>query len=370
MRYTSSLAPVGDERGMVMVIIAIALTMILGFTGLAVDSIRVHNANESLQAAIDSAALAAAIGQRDGGPSQARVMAAQYAAKNTANGYPVSLANEDLELGNWDPKTHTFTPVPASEEASASAIRVIGRLSSARGNPVSLPFMSVLGRNNADVITSATATFGGGLLDMVVLQDVTGSFKNELNQALIADHLLLDCLNERADPDSLFGIDVFTGVATEITPMRQIATDYNQLNMKLNTIQPCGQPLMPKCSGTNQAAGLRAAVDTLKATPPSGARAHRAIVMVSDGEPSCSKKSGSCTSNSQIIADANRVADEAAALDISIFSIYYSGNGAAGSAFLEGLVRGDGFFIAEPQAAALSNALREVCFSMPARLVD
>src|SRR5216684_3457201 len=84
----------GDERGASFVVTAIALTVLMGFSGLAVDVVMWEVAKRDMQGVVDQAALAAATAFRNAGETTALgdSPTAQNAAYATAiqSGYPAS----------------------------------------------------------------------------------------------------------------------------------------------------------------------------------------------------------------------------------------------------------------------------------------
>ncbi len=91
-----------EHRGSVIVIVAVSMVALLGFTALSVDVGIVYNARNQLQAAVDSAALAGASGLlvSDAGAT-ARIRANQFAGMNRCINQPVvpDLVNIDVGAG-------------------------------------------------------------------------------------------------------------------------------------------------------------------------------------------------------------------------------------------------------------------------------
>src|SRR5260370_27918224 len=91
-----------DERGVSGLVTAIALTALMGFTGLAIDVVMWEVSQRSMQGAADQAALAAATAYRNNGETAALGASptAQNAAYATASqsGQPVGSATDSVSL--------------------------------------------------------------------------------------------------------------------------------------------------------------------------------------------------------------------------------------------------------------------------------
>lgn len=150
-----------NRRGSAIVYLAVALPVLCGILSLCVDYGLVQLTKTELQTAADAAARYAATGLDGGGPAVVRARAAAAAAQNKA-----TLRSGDLqsamrvEFGVWDASTRTFTPVPASEEASASALRVWMEFKQATNSSLTLSFARMIGKSNTDVVRSTVVTRG------------------------------------------------------------------------------------------------------------------------------------------------------------------------------------------------------------------
>ncbi|MCI0478990.1 pilus assembly protein TadG-related protein, partial [Candidatus Uhrbacteria bacterium] len=253
---------------MVLVFVAIALLMLVGFMALAIDVGFVFTAKADLQAAVDAAALAGASGLIFS-PDEARARAIDYAAKNPVYGNQVQLDLADIELGAWNSSTRTFTDLSDDDELVANSIRVTGNLTEARGNPLTLFFARAVGADTADVRAQSVAVAGSEVAwDVVILQDVTDSFKQEIDTAVEADRGLLGCIADNAGEHSRVGFAIHTGWGQAITPLWSIEDGYSDLVLILDNVDSCNNPGMPPCSGTDPAAGLQTALDIFSSSGP------------------------------------------------------------------------------------------------------
>ncbi len=115
-----------DNKGVSLILFAIALIVICGFAALAIDIGHLYHVKDQLQVAADAAALAGA-GELTGGSdatktANAKLAAARLAKKNTADQLPVILTTStDVEVGNWD---NTKTPNFKAGRTPLNAVRV------------------------------------------------------------------------------------------------------------------------------------------------------------------------------------------------------------------------------------------------------
>ena len=151
------------RRAGVIVQVAVMSTVIMGFGALSVDVGLLYTTKAELQAAADSAALAAAAqlaGEGEQDPEEmARQTASEYAARNKVLGeYLIVDMNDDVEVGKayLNPATEKFEFQPSAY--NHDAVRVTTRMSSDSANgPVPLMFANVLGVSESDLSARAAA---------------------------------------------------------------------------------------------------------------------------------------------------------------------------------------------------------------------
>jgi len=335
---------------------AVSAVVLLSFVALAVDVGHMYGIQSELQNAADVSALAgaSAIG---GGAVAVRARVLEYVAKHDGMATP-DTQEADIVLGHWDKNARYFTPAADTDVDSPDAVRVTTQMSQARGNPASLFFARAMGIQTADISASATATFGTiQPWNIAITQDITGSFRNELDEAKLADQALLDCIKEHTGDDTQVGLVAFTGYGKVITPMMNVNDAYVELSDSITGLNKCGASGMPPCSGTNIGAGIDAAIGLLQNLdspyPP-------AIIVVSDGMPNSSLNGYS----DQDLADwAVNSADNADAMGISVFTLFYGGNDTSSGAkeFLAGLVRGRGTAHYTVEASEMATELQAIC---------
>ena len=359
-----------DCRGAVYIWTAFGIIGLVGFAGLAIDMSYFYVARNQLQTSADSAALAGAV--RMSNSAEMKAEAKKYAQMNLGGDDQI-LTDADIQRGTWDFDSKTFT----AGGANANAVRVTTRMSQANGNAAGTFFASVLGFQTVDISTSAVAAYStADEWDVLVVQDVTGSFAQEIGDARDANRVLLDCLQQRTSPDSLVGMVTFTGVAQDYTPFDTMEVGYDTLSTAIDQLDSCssGSPYIPSCSGTHVGAGMERALDLFtgvdEADPDRKEGAPRAMVILGDGAPNASGPNGHLT-DQDLIDHANAMADQAGDAGISIYTVFYDENNSdSGAAFFEGLVRGDGSALRTPNSAELPELFASLCAQLPLRLVQ
>ncbi len=166
------------RRAAVAVQVAVMSTLILGFGALAVDVGAIYTVQTELQAAADSAALAAAgalMGEGGLNPdTAARAAAANYAARNRVRNASPLLAASDVEFGRavLDPTTNRFTFEPSA--TAFDAVRVtVRRTADSPNGAVPLWFANIFGIRETELRARAAAV----LLprDIALVIDLSGS---------------------------------------------------------------------------------------------------------------------------------------------------------------------------------------------------
>ena len=358
------------EAGIALILVACCLMLLIGFAALAVDGSHIFKIRTHCQSTADSAALAAASMLPD--LAAARSAAIAYGAKNmdpSLHGRVIGA--DDVEFGTWDFDTRTFTV--ATHALETNAVRVTAHRSTANNNALKLSLGQALGFTSTDVTTKAVAAFLTlEPWDILLTQDVTLSFIEELDYAKQADQNLLDCMAAQSPAETMFGIVTFTGWGKQWAPLQPLAANHATLQLKINNIQACGHGGMPVCSGTDIAAGLERAVGMLNASPYASDH-KQAIVLVSDGRPEANLAGSHPTfTQSELETLATQWADTAWSNDIHIFVVYFDGTGSTTAKdFVKSLIRGEGIFLSTPDATELPELLSGICGKLiDLRLVD
>ena len=178
--YNQFISKIKDQRGATAVIIAIAITMLMGFVALAVDIGYVATTKNELQNVADSGALAATgyLGNIYTGMTSAQQTAYDCSSasppndctsiiaqaqgvvgsgKNKAGGIDISINSGDVVIGKWDGNALTFTP----RTNNPDAVQVTARRDGGANGPISTFFAKIFGFNTVDVKADAIADLSG-----------------------------------------------------------------------------------------------------------------------------------------------------------------------------------------------------------------
>ncbi|TWT44790.1 von Willebrand factor type A domain protein [Phycisphaerae bacterium RAS1] len=171
------------RRGGVVVQVAVMSTVIFGMGALAVDVGTLYTAKAEMQAAVDSAALAAAArlaGDGVNSPTElARTVADEFARMNRVAGHYTGLdMNSDVEFGQatYDAGTNRFGFSPSSENFNAVRIRM-RRTEGSEGGPLPMMFGNIFGVSQKDMWARATAVLIPR--DISVVIDLSGSMNDD-----------------------------------------------------------------------------------------------------------------------------------------------------------------------------------------------
>lgn len=144
-----------NNRGQILVLVALSLIVLLGFAALAIDVGYFYHTKNQLQGAADAAALAGALAL-DGSNNLAQTApgteAVKYATLNRASGSAVQLDPSDIILGSW--VANSFIP----SGTPVNAVKVIARKTT--NDPAGFPriFGKIFDTTKQDIKPEAVAT--------------------------------------------------------------------------------------------------------------------------------------------------------------------------------------------------------------------
>jgi len=388
-----------DQDGAIAAITAVSLVVILGMGGFAIDMSYAYSERNLLQVTADAAALSAAPELPN--KNKAREMALEYVEDNMpAATHGKVLVKEDVVLGHWDPVSETWSP----NVGPLNAVEVTTRRSSVNGNRLEFFLAPILGLGFLDMETSAVAYARAPTAwDVVLVQDVTGSFVDEIDEARVADQAMLDCVSNNF-VDARMGLTAFTGTSTVLAELLPVglpdhSSNYVAMEDAIFNLNAChgypnagfSVPEMPPCSGTHVGIGIESAIDQLDNYVPADGIVGQAIIIVADGraqdigynnydtqtlyfESKSIYYGDACGENCDkpdLELWAERAANEAEEKGYDIFVVFFDKNYDDGAAkFLEGLVRGAGQFRRTPTASELEELMFDLCTNfMELRLV-
>jgi len=206
------------RRGTVAVFVAVTLTVMTGFTALAIDIGYIYAARAQLQTVADAAALAGASALADASvllgsnspstmESQAAARAALYAELNDVFEQPIVLSDSDVSVGFASPENLQTNFVPGVYPYNA--VRVLARKDSDSPNgPLNLFFGQILGKGTADIQAQAIAYFDQHVEKFQIKQQ-SGPFAP---MSVRQEKWLLEIVNKGGDDE--FSYDPETGQIT------------------------------------------------------------------------------------------------------------------------------------------------------------
>lgn len=160
-----------SQHGAAAVVVALLLTVLVGFLGMVMNVGHSRMVRGQLQNACDAAALAAArsLDGSAAGVAAARAMAADYAGRHVTDASAAVEIdpNADVQVGNWDftqPRETAFTPLAGGTLAQLqimNAVRVTAGRESARGNALPVWLGAALNGSTMNVRAEAVAVGGG-----------------------------------------------------------------------------------------------------------------------------------------------------------------------------------------------------------------
>ena len=179
----------GDERGSVLPLVGLCMTVILGVAAIAIDLGQQSALRAQLAGTADAAALAAAAQLPD--ESKARKKALEYAEQNMPpEAHSHVLNEEDIVFGTWYSETKQFV----ADGPVANAVQVTVRRGGQNGNPAPTFFLHIFSYDHADlsalslagnVIFGNSADDGTGDLseeDQAKLEEMQAALKDELQR--------------------------------------------------------------------------------------------------------------------------------------------------------------------------------------------
>lgn len=357
-----------NRRGATTVMVLVAMTAICGLAALAIDLATVEVAKKQMQTAADAAALAGAGRMRAGAhPVAARLAAQTTAEANTILGDGATLnAGADVTIGDYDVQTDTVSSTWSEEELPVVEV-IVRRTEDSPDGALALSFSSLLGIGSVNVQARAVAAVGsmegfGGRppLEVVIVQDGSLSFVDEIPYAKQADSGLVDLVTDSAVDGDRVALVNFAGSGWRERDFGDLPDDQSSINSAIASGDYCSSSTQmqedpDRYSGTNTGDGLDEAVAIFSEQGTSAAE--QVIVLVSDGMP---------------YPEARRplaveAADRAAAVGIRIHTVTFDQEGGgqygiegADAEFNASLVRNGGYSFHTPDTQGLSPILNEI----------
>jgi len=220
------------ERGAIALLMALALTFIVGFAAFAFDVAYIRLARAEMKTAADAAAhTAMTVLRRSRDIGTARAAAITVAGRNTVLKQSVVLDNSDVTVGMWDYDTSTFSSaMPA--DTPYNAVQITARKSdpTATAGNIKTTLGRMLGITEAAVAQTSYGAYRPRSL--MFEMDTTGSFLQAscaFQAARDADIAFLDAMKGASNPKDRVGMDVFTGDAAPFTPLQLLQQNYSHI---------------------------------------------------------------------------------------------------------------------------------------------
>lgn len=145
------------RRGVALIYVFFVMAVVIAVSSMAVDYGRAHLVKQQLRAAADAAARAGASALLQD-PDRAVRTTKEYALRQNVDGSAVTLLDSDIEVGNWNSSTRTFTAVTGVARLDANAIRVVARRTADRGNAVPTMWARYTRKASFDVVAECVVT--------------------------------------------------------------------------------------------------------------------------------------------------------------------------------------------------------------------
>ena len=186
------------ERGVALLAFALAMTALFGVSAVAIDLGRIAMVANEVQNVADIAATAGAVNLLNGGTaSTARSDAQTVAAQNMVAGAAATIGTTDIQVGQYNPQTNTFT----NGATPPDAVRTTP------SKTVQNLFVGILGSSflNSTVTKTATAGFSGPGQAAVTLPLVIGDCDFGALKQCTLDPTCLPSLTQAPDPSNNSG---------------------------------------------------------------------------------------------------------------------------------------------------------------------
>lgn len=365
-----------SQRGNYSIFFGLVVTIMLGFGAYAIDLSYIELANMEAQALADSASHAAFVAYRvNNDTSQADRAAQLMIEQNRVVGHSASIA--ELQLGRWEDEHFTIS----ADGINAARVQV------ARTGDDALELMlaPILGMHRVDVTAESITV--GRTREIMIVQDITGSFVDDIAEAKVANLAFIDAMLENPYPGDKIGMSTFVGgvAPSPWTPLQPIEGMGASMRSQWETLNSCNcaldywdgdwcriyyggydeWPWMQDCFDhgyqTAPGPGIDQAIDELLAH--GDATSFQALILVSDGLPCC----GGLTADR--MAHGIEAADRAWEEGIHVWTVTFM-NGGGDFSYLASLVRGQGQAYLTPDPSALTAIMLEIQASIPVVLVE
>ncbi len=354
---------INRQRGATMAMVVLSLPVLVGMLALSIDLGLMTLAKQELQNTADAAALAAAGALREGlGRTAAREQAVGLAAANTVLGNPVTLdPYADIDFGTYDVATGQFVSGLPSNGLLVVSVTA-RRTEDSPGGAIALCFSPIFGIETANVSAQAHAglsatTQARAPVELIVVQDGSYSFINEIDYAKDGDKALVGLIADVATDGDQIGVVSFVARAWRERGLSPLPDETPPINSAIDNLHYCEQQswlwLDPdNYYGTHTGAGIDEAVAMF--AEHGSPDAEHVITLISDGMPFPEAR------RDLAVAAADRAA--AAGITIHTVTLVQDADGTYGSSgadaeFNASLTRNGGHAFHTPEADELLDVL-------------
>jgi Flp pilus assembly protein TadG len=257
------------QRGQILVLVAIALFVLIGLVGLAIDSGLAYGVKAKLASAVDAAAIAGARALAEGVDDDARIAAARSAAK-------------DYYAANFPADFMGAARVPLTDQMIVAVHDATGYWTVTVTGSAVMPvaFMRLLGFSDFPI--SAMGQSIRRDLDIILVLDTSGSLASPSGTfaALKAAAVnFVNKFNAGANGDRVGVVSFASGAVVSVPIVKDGTRGFNraQVISAINALSVSGS--------TASAEGLRLALNDINGVPAINRSSLRMIVFFSDGAP-------------------------------------------------------------------------------------
>jgi hypothetical protein len=221
------------RRGNYTIVAVASIPLTFGFMAFGLDLSYLYMADIQAGHVADAASHAAFVTYRASGGDEAMGrLAAEFIVENNQVGFSPATV-ESITFGGWNPVEGGFS----TEVGWVNAVEV--ELSRAGENRVPLFIAPILGIEGRDIY--ANATTAGRTREIMVVQDITGSFLGDIGSARDANLDFLDYLFDHPYPFDRYGMSVFAGTRVDPVwlPAVEIYGAEGAIFGKVETLGPC-----------------------------------------------------------------------------------------------------------------------------------
>jgi len=214
------MARLRSRKGATLVLVAILMTALIGFAGIAVDASRLYVMRAELQTAADAAAVAGIVEVKDKRNANAPTVAITYAQNNLVEHIAPTMTAADVEPGTWNFATNVFTPVATWTDPNLNSVRATAHYAG------SYTFARVFGGTGQTVTARAV-----GALGYVSTQDC-------LKPWAVSYQTLLNALYPPAGTKNALTYNLTAQDITTLSGMSAPANQVTLLNGTTNQLTP------------------------------------------------------------------------------------------------------------------------------------